>query len=51
MSWNKHHWGRGFGKYVSASERAPKMEESIISESKSKVGEVESDEEDSDFDC
>ena len=39
------------GKYVSASERAQLIDEGIISKSESKGWKVESDEEDSDFDC
>ena len=50
MSPNKHQLRRG-GKHVSASEKARKQQECIISESKRKVRKVESDDKDIDFEC
>ena len=51
MSPNKHKLRVPGGKYVSASEGAQLMEEGIISEPKSKIRKVESDKQESDFDC
>ena len=48
---NKHELRGLGGKYFSTSEKAQMVEEGIISESKPKVRNLESDEEDSDFDC
>ena len=50
MSPNKHQLRGPGGKYVSASEKARKVEEGNISESKAKV-QKESDERDNDFEC
>ena len=51
MSPNKHQL-RGPGeKYVSALEKARKLEEGIVSESTLKVRKVKTDERDSDFEC
>ena len=49
MSTNKHHLRRLSRKYVHASEKARKQQESIIFESKQKVQKVELDDEDSDL--
>ena len=51
MSPFKHKLKRPGEKYVSASETARLMEEGIISESKSNVRKLESDEDESDFEC
>ena len=51
MSPNKHQLRGPAGNYVRFSEEAPKQEERIISESKAKIREVESDKKDSDFEC
>ena len=51
LSSNKHKLRWPGGKYVIASEEARLLEEGITSESKPKVGKVDSDEEDSDFEC
>ena len=51
MSPNKHQLRGPGSKYVSTSEKTREMEEVMISESKSRVRKVESDEENSDFEC
>ena len=49
MSPNKHQLRGPGGKYVSASEKARRLEEGIFSESKSKVLKVQSEDEDGDL--
>ena len=51
MSPKRHQLRGPSGEYVSASAKTRKMEEGILSGSKSKVREVESDEEDSNLGC
>ena len=51
MSPNKHRLREPRGKYVRVSEKTRKMGERTISKSKPKVRNVDSNEEDSDFEC
>ena len=51
MSPIKHQLRGPSGKYVSASEKARKVEEGLTSETKPKVLKIESDKEDSDLEC